>query len=656
MWYRWFPWKYLIRRTARKHGFLDPITLITRLRQFAQPAEVSEPVELIRAGALFHARGLINTRAIQHNLDWVWPYWVEQQFNPHKSSFIPRAFSITHVNLTHRDWTAVGLPNCDAYPIIDPRGLVTPMWDGWSLDAWILADDGEKLIPSRTDSKYVKQNCNLDEDRLLVTTRIKKDNFRLHSKVWMEISGDKPVCRISYSAAAPTRATLVVSLRPCNPEGVSFIHSIKLDRESRLWRIGGKNCIELSEPPAAHFASRYRDGDVYTRISTNVETDKTNCNVGLATAAACYAIEPDTPRTVEASVDLSADSQTTSLRKCPPIIGWREAIDSAARLSVPDPDIQGLYDNAVRTLVLMTPDWAYPGPYTYKRFWYRDAALMIHGLLCAGMTDRARRVIDKFPDKQTITGFFHSQEGEWDANGEVLWAIARYCRFTNQTPDRHWLKAIRLGGDWILEQLLTDAKGALHRGLLPAGFSAEHFGNIDYYYWDDFWAVGGLREAATLIEPHEPARATKWRQAADQLWKAIWTSLDNSRHIRGVDALPASPYRRMDSGAIGSLAVSYPLQLVPDDCPQTLNTVEYLLNNSFVNGAFFQDMVHSGLNAYLSLHVAQVLLRARDKRFYEIVRTVGDLASPTGNWPEAIHPLTGGGCMGDGQHAWAAAE
>jgi hypothetical protein len=35
---------------------------------------------------------------------------------------------------------------------------------------------------------------------------------------------------------------------------------------------------------------------------------------------------------------------------------------------------------------------------------------------------------------------------------------------------------------------------------------------------------------------------------------------------------------------------------------------------------------------------------------------VAELASPTGQWPEAIHPFTGGGCMGDGQHGWAAAE
>jgi hypothetical protein len=36
--------------------------------------------------------------------------------------------------------------------------------------------------------------------------------------------------------------------------------------------------------------------------------------------------------------------------------------------------------------------------------------------------------------------------------------------------------------------------------------------------------------------------------------------------------------------------------------------------------------------------------------------TVSRLASPTGQWPEAIHPRTLGGCMGDGQHMWAACE
>jgi hypothetical protein len=75
-----------------------------------------------------------------------------------------------------------------------------------------------------------------------------------------------------------------------------------------------------------------------------------------------------------------------------------------------------------------------------------------------------------------------------------------------------------------------------------------------------------------------------------------------------------------------------------------------------VNGGFYQDIIHSGINPYLTLHMAQVLLRAGDGRFRELVRTVANLASPTGQWPEAVHPRTGGGCMGDGQHAWASAE
>jgi hypothetical protein len=51
-----------------------------------------------------------------------------------------------------------------------------------------------------------------------------------------------------------------------------------------------------------------------------------------------------------------------------------------------------------------------------------------------------------------------------------------------------------------------------------------------------------------------------------------------------------------------------------------------------------------------------VLLRAGNSRCAVLAQAVADLASPTGQWPEAIHPRTLGGCMGDGQHVWAAAE
>ena len=86
----WLPWKFFLSRTARAYNVVDPISLLARLRQFAQPSEVQEPIELLRAGILFHARGLINTKVIQYNLDWNWPYWVVKQFDPQDPSFIPR--------------------------------------------------------------------------------------------------------------------------------------------------------------------------------------------------------------------------------------------------------------------------------------------------------------------------------------------------------------------------------------------------------------------------------------------------------------------------------------------------------------------------------------------------------------------------------------
>ena len=124
----------------------------------------------------------------------------------------------------------------------------------------------------------------------------------------------------------------------------------------------------------------------------------------------------------------------------------------------------------------------------------------------------------------------------------------------------------------------------------------------------------------------------------------------------GQTAMPASPYRRVDAGAIGSLAAGYPLRILAADDPRLAATADVLLRTSFIEHGFFHDVVHSGINPYLTLHVAQVLLRAGDPRFHDLMDGVARLATPTGQWPEAIHPRTAGGCMGDGQHVWAAAE
>jgi hypothetical protein len=158
-----------------------------------------------------------------------------------------------------------------------------------------------------------------------------------------------------------------------------------------------------------------------------------------------------------------------------------------------------------------------------------------------------------------------------------------------------------------------------------------------------------------LFRTAEPRRAQEFEENADEFLTCINAAIERALPRTG-GAIPAAPDRRMDSGAVGSLVADFPLQLFAAADKRMLNTVEWLLGHSFVRGGFFQNMIHSGINAYLTLHVAQVLLRAGDQRAQRLIDAVADLASPTGQWPEAIHPRTLGGCMGDGQHVWAAAE
>lgn len=324
---------------------------------------------------------------------------------------------------------------------------------------------------------------------------------------------------------------------------------------------------------------------------------------------------------------------------------------------MPDNHFRSLYEAAVRTLVVCTPDECYAGPFTYKRYWYRDAAFIGHGLLCAGLVERAKHLVSRFPERQSKAGYFHSQDGEWDANGEVLWLADRLCQITGQIPDAALWSSLKSGADWIDRKRLPDHSGQPHEELLPAGFSAEHLGPNDHYYWDNYWSLARLNSAARMaLQQNNESLSAHYLQRAELLQAAIERSLQRLPDIPGMPAIPAAPTRRLDAGAIGSLVVSYPLQLCEANDPHLQGTLEFLLKYSFHKNGFFQDMIHSGINVYLTLHVAQALLRAGDSRFADLIREAGRLASPTGHWPEAVHPHTGGGCMGDGHHAWAAAE
>jgi hypothetical protein len=653
---RLLPWRFLVKHAARRYGVLDPAMLLARMRSFAQPSEVAEPLELLRAGILFHARGLVNAKAIQHNLDWVWPYWVERQFNPESPSFVPRAFSFSHINLTHRNWTAVGLPDLPVYPIVDPRGLVTPLHDGWSLDFWIVTDDGRRLLPSKLGDDKAVQTLELDPT-LTVVTKCLEPGLHLELATRMEVSetGVPEPCT-KVHATSDRSGWLVVAVRPYNPEGVQFIDRIAIDAAGDSLRVNDEATVRLGAKPDALRMAHYAEGDVYLDLPGDDPRREVTCGVGMATGAALFRIQAGDPRELTVCATIERD-----LNHVPPRGDrkrtWQEAVQGCAELHIPDARMKFLYDAAVRTLLLLSAEDLVPGPYTYRRFWFRDACLMLHPLLAIGRIERAARIVASFPAKQGVTGYFHSQEGEWDSNGQVLWIVARMAEMTGLNPDPQMEHALVKGMRWLARKRLPPGSPGGTGGLLPAGFSAEHLGPNDFYYWDDFWAWGGLKALAKLLLKSGNIRdADEAAGLAEAFARAIEASLASIPQSRARGAIPAAPGRRLDAGAIGSMVADYPLQLYPPGEARLGLTAEFLMDRCFHNGGFFQEMIHSGINAYLTLDLAQTLLRAADPRFAGLLRRVAGLASPTGQWPEAIHPITLGGCMGDGQHGWAAGE
>jgi hypothetical protein len=655
----WIPWKFLIKRAARAHGIIDPLTFLARFRQFSQPSEVQEPIELLRAGIAFHARGVINTKAIQHNLDWVWPYWVERQFNPNDVSFIPRAFSFSHINLTHRNWTAVGHPDLPLYPLVDPKGLVTPFFDGWSIDLWVVSRNGGMLLPSKlqeTEQQWILS------PNLAVETISRQKGMELKSYVTLDIRNQEPVLDIAVTGRCSAGGWIIAALRPYNPEGIQFIENIRYQKINPGLLVNSHSLVKFDRRPEKVVFSNYNDADVIHNLNKPAGSQEISCKVGMATAAALFPVSDKEQGSFQVQIPLSKDlpKKRFSLRPIPEptITSWEKALANVASLEVPDKKIQFLYDAAIRTLILLSADDVVPGPYTYRRFWFRDACIMLNAFLTVGMIDRTFRILNTFPDRQKITGYFQSQEGEWDSNGQVLWIMDRFQRVTGNQFNPTWMKAVKKGAEWIMrKRIRKQPSTAPHAGLLPPGFSAEHLGPNDYYYWDDFWGLAGLRGAARLAGLCKfPELQEKFESEAFDFEQSIFKSIDTipERHSRG--GIPASPYRRMDAGAIGSMVADYPLQLTPAGDVRIIKTAEFLMQYCFHNGAFFQDMIHSGINAYLTLDIAQTLLRKKDDRYKKLIRTVSDLATPTGQWPEAIHPHTYGGCMGDGQHGWAAAE
>lgn len=644
------------------------------------------PAELFQLSAPMVTRGLLNFATFQMKSDWLYPHWVHQQLDPKNESFIARSQNPLFLNVTHRNWTLLGSPTGFHEAIVDPRGLVTPLPREWSIDFWLSTDKG-LLLPSF--HKPTKQDFDTSAPRVITTFDFHGMQFMLDAFVdSTNHSTDILFHRISVTngEAAPRNVTVCIAIRPFNPEGVAPVHRIEYRHPKQIYV---DRCLGLvfAEEPQWVACSNAVEGDTVNLVrSLEGSVSRKDgggkrfkhsiaCDYGLANAVAAFplSLEPGEGRSVHCSIALGTGN---SLKKLQPKPTWRVSFEKrcerqrthwakerslGAAIHLADENLQRLFDANVLTLLqLHDGPFISPGPYLYHRFWFRDAVPMAHALDRLGFHRRVRQIIDAFSDRQNSEGFFSGPDGEWDSNGAALWLFEKHSELAHSTLwMKHIFPIVLEAAEWIIKKrkhsLDTETT---HRGLMPPGLSAEHLGTVDQYYWDSFWSLAGIRSASAIahnLGTTEKAHALELE--VQKFQQDIQLSLDKVALRLGRRLIPAAPSRSFDESAIGSICGIYPLQLEDLDAGAFQNTLKELTSHFVDDKGFYHPIIHSGYNPYLTLQLAHsYLLEGKHDEAWKIANTIFRQCTPPYSLPEAIHPRTGGGSMGDGHHGWAAAE
>jgi hypothetical protein len=548
--------------------------------------------------------------------------------------------------------------------MVDPVGMVTPGAHKWSVFSYLRVD-GQLYAPPT-----ISAHQRLDSDVLPCVITEYPCHEGIHWTSASEVTRLAGVACAVVTVSIRNRSAETVSLRaglalrPYNPLALGHVHELSVGPASTLWANRCVAVVSLRAPTKVFMGDRGL-GDPLLQPHEEHERERILARSGVAAACLDYHIE---------LAPLGESELLFAIPLRPPtrddwICGCRAELHEHRWHKLKNPvDLPPLLlssallqrqFHAIRNRWEAFDDGTHysPGTFLYHTHWFRDAFFMSEAARKMGLVEGAVQKVLRYRDAQRRNGFFRSHPTEWDSNGQAMVAIERTLRtggcerfLEEQFP------ILVKGAEWI-QKMRVRAPGTLHHGLLPRGFSAEHFGGNEYYFWDNFWSIAALRTAANLAahlgRRREMQTLEEWQHDySGSLRRSIAGTLERVES----NVLPVSPYRWPDAASVGNLVALNPLGL-GDLCEEWIDdTVQFLLSQHFFSGMFYQSIFHTGLNPYLTAQVARVLLSRGDSRFFAVLESISRKASATVTWPEAINPRTGGGCMGDGDHGWSAAE
>ncbi len=492
-----------------KKGYLIPF--LNGLAHLGRPSSVFFPMELMEQGLAIILSGFNNTMAIQSNLDWIWPLWVERQMDPSGEEFIPTAINLIKTNLTCRNWTSIGLEDSPREAMIDPAGMLTLQPYGWSVFPYLRMDE-RSYFPPKLIPRWQACQSLLEGSLPWVITQ-----YQVHPGIeWkseavaLELDGEERIAfthTLKNISDSHLSLRFGLALRPYNPLTMGHINSIQY--QDKLWRVNGQPGLMLFEEPSRITLSDRHHGDPLVKDVLISGRRQLKSRSGIACGQAEFDIELKPGQThiiesigmlgshgynVPTPRPISVNTKTLSEAREYQVESLRKKQDQGLRITVPDVKLEEAF-LAVKNHIHVFDDGTHfsPGTFLYHNHWFRDSAFIALAFENVGWGKRVAPKLIHYPKHQTEDGFFKSQRGEWDSNGEAMWTMVNHVKMGGAPALlEHYYPSLIKGAKWISKMReSTRSTPSPHYGLMPSGFSAEHFGPNDHYYWDNFWSIAG---------------------------------------------------------------------------------------------------------------------------------------------------------------------